>query len=343
MSVQTLYTAATGMDSLQTKLDVIANNLANINTTAFKRDRANFEDLFYRKEKLPGLLDSAGQITPVGIEIGLGSTVQSTQIDFNQGAFQQTSRPLDIAIEGNGFLQVIDGASGNTLYTRSGNLSINANGALVVGQRKWAGSLNHDLDSAGCHGDQHRGRWSDLCGSTEYHVADQRRPIATGQLPEPPRFAQIGREHVCPNGCLGASYSSGARHARSRPNPSERARSEQCRTVTELIDLITTQRAVRVNSQAIQAGDQILQLVGNLRRFLVEMLLSGCAPPFLNSKMPVRIVMQKILATAMLLILAAELSAADFMLKPTAQVAVLWCGSAISATSRLKARRNKPR
>ena len=72
MSVQTLYTAATGMEALQQKLDVIANNLANVNTTGFKRDRCNFEDLFYRTETLPGIQDAAGQYTPVGIQTGLG-------------------------------------------------------------------------------------------------------------------------------------------------------------------------------------------------------------------------------------------------------------------------------
>src|SRR6478672_5407229 len=108
MSIQTLYTAATGMESLQTKLDVIANNLANVNTTGFKKDRANFEDLFYRHEVLPGIQDSAGQLTPTGIAIGLGSTVQSVQTDFQQGSFQQTANQYDVAIEGNGFFQVTD-------------------------------------------------------------------------------------------------------------------------------------------------------------------------------------------------------------------------------------------
>src|SRR5687767_3796997 len=103
MSVQTLYTAATGMQSLETKLDVISNNLANVNTTAFKKDRANFEDLFYINQVLPGALDNAGQPTPVGTHIGLGVKVASTQTDFVQGAFQQTNKELDCAIEGRGF------------------------------------------------------------------------------------------------------------------------------------------------------------------------------------------------------------------------------------------------
>src|SRR3981189_1570271 len=102
------------MESLQQKLDVIANNLANVNTTAFKQDRANFEDLLYRHEVLPGQLESAGQLTPVGIEYGYGAKVQSAQSDFTQGSLQQTGGQLDVAIQGNGLFQVSDPPSGGT-------------------------------------------------------------------------------------------------------------------------------------------------------------------------------------------------------------------------------------
>ena len=132
MSVQTLYTAATGMESLQTKLDVIANNLANINTTSFKKDRANFEDLFYRQELLPGAEDASGERSAVGLHVGLGSRVSSVQSDFRQGSFAQTGSKLDVAIEGDGFFQVLD-PSGEFRYTRAGNFSINANNQLVIG------------------------------------------------------------------------------------------------------------------------------------------------------------------------------------------------------------------
>ncbi len=132
MSVQALYTAATGMDSMQSQLQVIANNLANSQTTAFKESRANFEDLFYRQEKFPGIQDSGGNYTPTGIATGTGSRVQSTQVDFTQGSLQQTGGSLDVAIQGNGFFQVKD-PSGSIYYTRAGNFSRNAQGAIVVG------------------------------------------------------------------------------------------------------------------------------------------------------------------------------------------------------------------
>ena len=120
MSVQTLYTAATGMEALQTKLDVIANNLANVNTVGFKSGRANFEDLFYRHEQYPGAEDASGQLTATGTSIGLGSRVSSVQTYFNQGAFEPTERELDVAIEGNGFFQLTDQGAQQTVYSRAG-------------------------------------------------------------------------------------------------------------------------------------------------------------------------------------------------------------------------------
>jgi flagellar basal-body rod protein FlgG len=133
MTIQALYSAATGMNAMETKLDVISNNLANLETTGYKKDRANFEDLFYRHEKLPGSQDASGQYTPMGIAIGLGVRNQSIQSDFVQGAFKQTGNQLDVAIDGPGFLQVMNPADSTTLYSRAGNLSKNVNGNLVIG------------------------------------------------------------------------------------------------------------------------------------------------------------------------------------------------------------------
>ena len=93
MTVQTLYTAATGMQALETKLDVIANNMANINTTAFKKDRANFEDLFYRQYRLPGAEDVDGNRTSTGIEVGLGVRVGSTQTELRARRVRDHEQP----------------------------------------------------------------------------------------------------------------------------------------------------------------------------------------------------------------------------------------------------------
>lgn len=267
MSIQTLYTAATGMDSLETKLDVIANNLANVNTTAFKRDRANFEDLFYRHIKLPGSQDSAGQLTPTGIAMGLGSRVSSTQSDFDQGAFQQTSNELDIAIEGKGFFPVTD-PTGETMYTRAGNFSIDAEGNMVLGSaqsgRRLEPAFTFPPDTTG--------------------ISISAEGIVEIQQAGTPELRQLGQiqlaNFVNPEGLLKLGENlyreTTASGVATLSNPGvdglgllrqSALESSNVEPVQELIDLITTQRAFELNSQAVQAGDQVLQLISNLRRF----------------------------------------------------------------------------
>ncbi|MEX0726155.1 MAG: flagellar hook-basal body complex protein, partial [Planctomycetaceae bacterium] len=130
MAVSALNTGASGMSANMFNLDVIANNLANSGTTAFKRSRANFEDMIYQQIKLPGTQTTSGQLTPVGSAVGLGTRLQSTQLDFLTGTPVTTGRPLDLMINGEGFFGVTDGTE--TTYTRAGNLTVNDAGNLVV-------------------------------------------------------------------------------------------------------------------------------------------------------------------------------------------------------------------
>src|SRR5437870_4557431 len=106
MGIQALDTAATGMKALDFKLNVVANNLANVETTAFKRSRPNFEDILYRTIEEPGLKNGLDQPLPLGQQVGLGVQVSNTQLNFEQGSFDQTGQPFDLAIEGEGFFQV---------------------------------------------------------------------------------------------------------------------------------------------------------------------------------------------------------------------------------------------
>jgi flagellar basal-body rod protein FlgG len=268
MSVQSLYTAATGMTALETKLDVIANNMANINTVSFKRDRANFEDLFYRYDPLPGSEDSTGQRTPVGIAVGLGSRVSSTQTDHDQGAFESTGNQLDVAISGNGFFQVTDAATGEFLYTRAGDFSINANGQLVVGSAS-TGRLVEPVVTIPPDA-------TDILISPEGII--QVRQANTTQL------SNLGQlqlaSFVNPQGLEKLGENLYRETDASGPvtinNPGTEGLGllrqsmlelSNVEPVHELIDLITTQRAFELNSQVIQAGDQIMQLISNLRRF----------------------------------------------------------------------------
>ncbi|MEE8451489.1 MAG: flagellar hook-basal body complex protein [Thermoguttaceae bacterium] len=117
----------------QAKLSVIANNLANVETTAFKRCRVDLEDLPSRQERLPGAQDALGNYTSVGIAVGTGIRVAGVRTDFTQGALQETDVVLDLAICGRGFFQVVEPSDGSIRYTRAGNLARNANGDLVMG------------------------------------------------------------------------------------------------------------------------------------------------------------------------------------------------------------------
>jgi flagellar basal-body rod protein FlgG len=267
MSVQTLYTAASGMDAMQTKLDVIANNLANINTTAFKKDRANFEDLLYRNDVLPGTLDANQQPTPTGTQVGMGTRVQSTTTNFSQGAFKETGRELDIAIEGPGFLQVLDPQTQQTLYTRAGNLDKNADGMLVIGSAQTGRPLEPPI----------------VIPPEAVKIE-----ISTGgevrvRMPGVPELQPIGQlqmaQFINPDGLLKLGENlyqqTDASNAPVISDPGldglgtirqRTLEASNVEPVQELIDLITTQRGFELNSQAVQAGDQLLQQIANLRR-----------------------------------------------------------------------------
>ena len=131
MAITALHTAATGMQALSTKIDVIANNVANAETVGFKSSRANFQDLLYQVRSQPGVQTSTETSSPLGTQIGLGVVVSNTQMLFRQGSALQGTN-LDAMIEGDGFFQV-DLADGRAAYTRAGNFVINADGELVLG------------------------------------------------------------------------------------------------------------------------------------------------------------------------------------------------------------------
>jgi flagellar basal-body rod protein FlgG len=265
MTVQALYSAATGMQAMETKLDVVANNLANINTTGFKKGRANFEDLFYRHYQMPGASD--GQLrTGTGTSVGLGTRVSSVQTDFKQGAFQQTGNALDVAIEGQGFFQVQD-VDGNFLYTRSGNLSVNADGQLVMGSATAGRILQppttvpNDATSISIQYD----------GQV---MVTQPGQAAAQQLTQLQIATFINPEGLLKHGenLFQETEASGPNNL---GNPGDQGRgllkqnaleASNVEPVQELIDLITTQRAFELNSQAVQAGDQVMSLIANLRR-----------------------------------------------------------------------------
>src|SRR2546421_1775929 len=135
MAIAALYSAATGLRALSTRIDVVANNLANAETNAFKRSRVNFEDLMYLMLKQPGASNADSTVSPAGIYVGLGTKISNTQLDFEHGNLENTGRPLDTPIQADRFykIKIMDGVSNGFGYTRNGNFFVNKNGELVLG------------------------------------------------------------------------------------------------------------------------------------------------------------------------------------------------------------------
>src|SRR4051812_18238645 len=135
MAITALYSAATVLRALSQRIDVVANNLANAETTAFKRSRTNFEDLYYLALKQPGTTTANGDVSPAGTYVGLGVKVSNTQLDTEQGSMENTGRQLDVAISGQGFfkIKILDSIGNGEGYTRNGNFFVNKSGQLILG------------------------------------------------------------------------------------------------------------------------------------------------------------------------------------------------------------------
>ena len=264
MSIQALYTAATGMNSMQAKLDVIANNLANAETTGFKSARPNFEDLFYRQEKYPGSQDSSGQYTPTGIATGTGSRLQSTQNNFTQGSLQQTGNALDAAIQGQGFFQIKD-PSGTIYYTRAGNFSQNATGQIVM----TSANVGRLLEPAITIPQDATNISISTAGVISYQAPGQQTLSQAGTIQlanfiNPQGLVQIGENLFQETEASGTAQTSAPGATGFGTIQQGSLEQSNVDPVSSLIDLITTQRSFEMNSQTIQAGNEIWQTINNL-------------------------------------------------------------------------------
>ncbi|MDZ4830097.1 MAG: flagellar basal-body rod protein FlgG [Phycisphaerae bacterium] len=270
MSYLALNTAATGLSALNFNLDVIANNLANVNTPGFKRSRANFEDLFYIQLAQPNLPRDTTSSYPTGLAVGLGVKVSGTQLDMQQGPVETTGLPYDLMIQGEGFfvVQTPDGVGGGQAYTRAGNFTLNADGNLVManspGYRLIEPEITIPPDATAVT--------VGTDGTISVMLSGSTTPEELGQI-------QLAK-FINPTGLLSVGSNVFVQSAASGDpllgNPTEDGRGqilqgflEQSNTeaVTELVSLIRTQRAFEMNSQVIQATNETLQQVNQLRRF----------------------------------------------------------------------------
>lgn len=268
MAIIALRSSASGLSALSTSLDVIANNLANSNTDGFKSSRANFQDLLYVERAQPGLETANGDQRPTGLYVGLGTKVSSTQLNFEPGALKTTNYPYDMYIDGDGFfqVQVQDDLGEGIAYTRAGNFTPNADGVLVlandVGRRLEPeitvpeGTIGVTIQNDGLV-------LAQVSGSDTLQEIGQ---IELATFINPAGLKSIGENLYLPSDASGDPVVG---------NPAEENRGQirqgilegsNVDPVTELVSLITTQRAFEFNSQCLKAADEALQTINSIVR-----------------------------------------------------------------------------
>lgn len=252
---RSLNVAATGMSALETKLDTIANNIANSNTSGYKRQEAEFEDLLYQTLRGPAP-NASGTTSPASVQLGSGARVVATTRSFAQGSLQQTGNPLDLAIEGAGFLAVQQ-PSGEPAYTRAGHLKLDAQGRLVTSDGLAIEppiSIPTDATRITIAQD----------GTVSAEQPGQTAPAQLGQLqlvtfPNPGGLTAVGHNLFVASGASG-DPSSGSAGTEGRGTFMQGAlESSNVEVVNEMIGLIRTQRAYEVNSKVIAAADEMLR------------------------------------------------------------------------------------
>ncbi|MBI4809613.1 MAG: flagellar basal-body rod protein FlgG [Nitrosomonadales bacterium] len=259
--IRSLWISKTGLEAQQTQMDVISNNLANVSTTGFKRSRAVFEDLLYQNLRQPGAQSSQQTQVPSGLQIGTGVRPVATERIHTQGNLQQTGNKLDVAIQGNGFFQILmpDGA---TAYTRDGSFQTDSQGQIVtangfVVQPAITIPANTTSISIGQDG---------VVSVTQAGVA---APVQVGSMQLATFINASGLESMGQNLYL-ESGSSGT-PSTNVPGTNGTGTLSQgyvetsnVNVVEELVNMIQTQRAYEINSKAITTSDQMLQKLSQI-------------------------------------------------------------------------------
>ncbi len=267
MALMALQSAATGLTALSTQLDVISNNLANANNNGFKASRVNFEDLLYQQLQQPGVLTVEENTRPTGLEVGLGTRISGTELDFTQGSPVTSSSPLDVMIQGQGFFRVktLPNQGDGFAYTRTGSFFVNSQGNLLLNKSNGylldppiTIPLNAQNVSIGNDGRV----FYTQPGSTAQQQAGQ---IQLANFWNPQGLSQIGGNLYQVTDASGAAQLENPGTQNLGTLQSGVLEASNVDPVTQLVNLITTQRVFEMNSQSIQAADQMLQVISNLR------------------------------------------------------------------------------
>ncbi len=259
--VRALSTAATGMNAQQTQIDIIANNLANVNTWGFKRSRGEFQDLYYQQIRA-ATASQQGSANPIGLEVGQGVRVMSSQKLFTAGDMMQTDAPLDLAIEGRGFFRVTT-QNGSPAYTRAGQLHVNEQGALVNsdGYALEPGiSIPPDATEITINRE----------GIVSVKQSDQEDAVQVGQVqltvfPNPAGLKSLGRGLFAATPTTGEAFEGAPGQAGVGAVQQGALEGSNVKVVEEMIGLISAQRAYEINSKVVQATDQMLREASNIR------------------------------------------------------------------------------
>lgn len=261
--IRALNTAATGMQAQQANMDVISNNLANASTAGFKKSQAEFEDLMYQNIKEPGQATGLNSVTPTGVQIGLGVRTAAVHRNFDMGNALMTKNPLDIQIEGQGFFQILTG-DGQLAYTRDGQFKKDGAGRIID---KNGNLLQPEItippDATGI----------EITASGEVRVQKgnpSEPPSTLGQIDvvnfiNPAGLKAVGKNLFVQTGSSGQPIVSRPGLSGTGYLAQGQVEASNVNIVDEMVNMITAQRAYETNSKAVQAADQMLQTVNNLR------------------------------------------------------------------------------
>jgi len=258
--LRALYSSAAGMESQQMNLDVISNNLANVNTTGFKKSKIEFQELLYQTTRAPGADQGSGNTVPTGIQVGQGSRPVATARIFTNGDLTQTGEPLDVAVQGDGFFQVQQ-TDGSIAYTRDGAFKTAADGRIVTsdGLPVQGGFQPVPTGAQVTIGSNGNVTYTTSSGSTTFQV----------QLA---RFSNEGGLESLGSNLYKETSASGTPQL-GTPGQNGFGTLNQgylelsnVKVVEEMVNLIQAQRAYEVNSKAVQAADEMMQQSNNLKR-----------------------------------------------------------------------------
>ena len=251
------------MEAQQINMDVTANNLANVNTTGFKKSRADFQDLLYQTIRVAGSTQAQGIQVPTGIQIGLGTRLAAVQKIFTQGDFHATGNALDMVIEGDGFFQVIL-PSGELAYTRDGSFKKDGQGNLVTSD----GYLVQPEISMPAEA---REISIGKDGTVSALLAGQSAPEELGQIQlvkflNPAGLESLGGNLFAETAASGAAETGTPGQIGLGTLSSGSVEMSNVKVVEEMINLIVAQRAYEVNSKSIQTADEMLSMANTIRR-----------------------------------------------------------------------------